>query len=1790
MNFEHEAAAAAGHGNVMTASTLNAVERYTGGADAQAWLTSVEELGQLFGWNEATCLLVAKVRLSGAAQSWAQRRRFNNWQQFQEEFLSRFGETRESAIARLERCRQGPGESPRAFADRFLQDADRAGRVQDDALVYQFIQRLHHNLRIEVSRKQLGSIEEIVSFCNYWLGCQPALADAAGPAARPRAEFAAPPADYDENQPPAGGRPGFQRFDRNRLRPNQDKPSRFGAGRPFADTNNRPNPPAGVNPPLQKPAPAPVNKEIDDLTKRFERLELNFSQRDREKDREIRHLRHVLQQQGNGAAPQINHLTGWTVTAEEASDRFTPASLYAEPQHDSGCLTNLPQQQPAAGWDPVDALCTAMRNCSLEAGNSLERTPLQPNSTGQQPTAGDVINMFTPWDEYTTFSDSSDIDPEYLEELLASLNVKRSAEEAEHVGQRAPHKRAAINPGGPNPYAPPRPFNNSNSPATPSADQSDAVHQRMPRQRTAFNVRPFDQHPMAHPVPAPPTATPVAATPAATRPSPASGTPFSAAQTANEKGKELAHKLSRDLKLDGRKEANIPPRAVLTCVAGHLAEDVRLIQQGMEMAKQTDELLRRLRPPGRGIPAALHLAQRSFGPSRPPVQQILSRGRSTSYGGPACRIRATIAGREVTALVDTGASASAVTLDCMRRIGLMDKIRTDIECSYINADGRRTRAKGRAYRLPLGLGAVTTLFDPTITEALNYDVLLGNDVLTAINAKIDLANSQMEIRVDPEHTQVLELDLNPPEQHHAVLNTLWPTGQTPNSMQEPAAEPEDARTLIQQYAEAVYSLPPEKPNVPGWKRCISDLNHQAESCFYEEWIDKRLDRIEALEEQLLLLFADPDERELFNDVTTMMQDEAFAQIQAGLVPADVLPLDLGRETLPCNKEAVETICCFQPCEDAGSEPAGAPSTQGLNPTATMDADRPTTAGFGMQWWRYVLTVLTMPPESANTPGWKRGFHWDESLDGQEFLQIFEWSDQRDLAVSERRAELCRNPDPELDSPAIHRLMNRLETCAQHYIHNGYTQEKVIDEHPEYLLATGLLPSTAETEAREEALNYLRTQPEFSATTDSAALQPALSANPSAPDLRYLQLCSPEPVNPPGLTPRQAASPTTEAQEWPEEEKEEVPIPSRDHNEDEDDVPPPLEDPFSEEECSSSLPHESPDELHVLIRPEQQRAQHSKRRKEAASYEDSEEDYSPSSRGSKDSEDSGPSVDPDLPCKICDGIGAWELMLLCSKCNQGFHTFCLGLDSVPDGSWYCANCERKGKYKPTTPHLRHSATPGAAGNGEVLDEEEEVLPEDSDSDEEEGPGPALDIWEDAAVLHYLKYGTHDNEALPLGPASAMRKETKRIIKRAKNYYLDAASGRLYKHGTARWPADREVVPPAERAALIRDIHAESGHLKGAKCCSVLQSRYYWRNMIADIRSYIQQCTSCLKTSVLFKQQPELRCRPPAKLWERIHIDTMGPYPATKHNGNRYIFVAVCAHSKYPFARAFKELNAGLWCQFLAEDVFSHFGTCETVTSDQGLNIKELTDFLATMGIKHACTAAYAPMGNGAAEAIVKQVLNSLQRAVGDDPTCWDEKLPWTLLGLRTAKHSVTGFSPAYVMTGRLPVLPAERRRLSTQAQAAGPSSRPVEEAGPPAAAAAAARAAPREVIELSSGSGGHESYGMDSPTLQFMRQRNIDAQQVQLQLQSNILHSQVKQRRDFRKRHHARDPSTEIPEGSLVLMKSQARSKLHKGTSREGPYRLLEWCRPDLTCCVLEDANGKKWKCSATRVALFPAKQ
>ncbi|KAJ5256952.1 hypothetical protein N7478_013056 [Penicillium angulare] len=45
-----------------------------------------------------------------------------------------------------------------------------------------------------------------------------------------------------------------------------------------------------------------------------------------------------------------------------------------------------------------------------------------------------------------------------------------------------------------------------------------------------------------------------------------------------------------------------------------------------------------------------------------------------------------------------------------------------------------------------------------------------------------------------------------------------------------------------------------------------------------------------------------------------------------------------------------------------------------------------------------------------------------------------------------------------------------------------------------------------------------------------------------------------------------------------------------------------------------------------------------------------------------------------PCTICGEADNEDVLLLCDGCDMPSHSYCVGLDAVPSGSWYCSACE------------------------------------------------------------------------------------------------------------------------------------------------------------------------------------------------------------------------------------------------------------------------------------------------------------------------------------------------------------------------------------------------------------------------------------------------------------------------------------------------------------------------------------
>jgi len=65
----------------------------------------------------------------------------------------------------------------------------------------------------------------------------------------------------------------------------------------------------------------------------------------------------------------------------------------------------------------------------------------------------------------------------------------------------------------------------------------------------------------------------------------------------------------------------------------------------------------------------------------------------------------------------------------------------------------------------------------------------------------------------------------------------------------------------------------------------------------------------------------------------------------------------------------------------------------------------------------------------------------------------------------------------------------------------------------------------------------------------------------------------------------------------------------------------------------------------------------------------------------------------IVCFVCADAGDEENLLICDReCGRGAHTYCIGLQMIPEGEWYCRSCQRGHSNPPTRSRGRphHSA--------------------------------------------------------------------------------------------------------------------------------------------------------------------------------------------------------------------------------------------------------------------------------------------------------------------------------------------------------------------------------------------------------------------------------------------------------------------------------------------------------------------
>jgi hypothetical protein len=251
----------------------------------------------------------------------------------------------------------------------------------------------------------------------------------------------------------------------------------------------------------------------------------------------------------------------------------------------------------------------------------------------------------------------------------------------------------------------------------------------------------------------------------------------------------------------------------------------------------------------------------------------------------------------------------------------------------------------------------------------------------------------------------------------------------------------------------------------------------------------------------------------------------------------------------------------------------------------------------------------------------------------------------------------------------------------------------------------------------------------------------------------------------------------------------------------------------------------------------------------------------------------------------------------------------------------------------------------------------------------------------------------------------------LIARHQQCGLTVQDGLVYStSGLLYIPQDSEL-----RTTLMREVHdaPTGGHLGREKTYSRLTAAVYWRGVYDDVRDYVSSCVSCARNKAN-NQSPAGLLQPlpiPARRWETISMDFVGPLPTTTA-GHDWLLVVVDKFSKMVhLIPCNQKVTAKEVAQLVYDGVIRLHGFPESIISDRDTRFtsrfwRALWKLTAT---QLKMSTSYHPQTDGQTENVNRAVQDMLRSYVNDTRNDWDRHLTAMEIAINSSRHVSTGYT-------------------------------------------------------------------------------------------------------------------------------------------------------------------------------------
>ena len=236
---------------------------------------------------------------------------------------------------------------------------------------------------------------------------------------------------------------------------------------------------------------------------------------------------------------------------------------------------------------------------------------------------------------------------------------------------------------------------------------------------------------------------------------------------------------------------------------------------------------------------------------------------------------------------------------------------------------------------------------------------------------------------------------------------------------------------------------------------------------------------------------------------------------------------------------------------------------------------------------------------------------------------------------------------------------------------------------------------------------------------------------------------------------------------------------------------------------------------------------------------------------------------------------------------------------------------------------------------------------------------------------------------------------------------------------------QIVCPSSRSREVwRESHEAAAHAGVERTLDWIRRRFYWPNMEGEVRSFHRSCVACSLQRETVRPKAPLNPIVASYPLEIVGIDFLSLSRPTDTYQN--ILVATDLFTRYAWALPTRDQTAHTTVQALWSRIIQPFGCPARFHSDRGPSfesalMKQLCDLY---GVSKSRTTPYHPQGNANAERFNQVLLHLLRSLEEEKQNSWPEHIQELVHAYNNTLHTVTGYTPSFLMFGRNLRLPVD----------------------------------------------------------------------------------------------------------------------------------------------------------------------